>query len=53
MSPAKRVGRTENVAQVVVMLIRNTFITATIIDCDGARGPGRLGEHTDWKTASP
>ncbi|WP_040444169.1 SDR family oxidoreductase [Ktedonobacter racemifer] len=35
ITPAKRVGRPEDVAQVITMLISNTFMTSTIIDCDG------------------
>lgn len=35
VTPVKRVGRAEDVAQVIVMLISNTFMTSTIIDCDG------------------
>lgn len=33
--PTKRVGQAEDVAKVIAMLIDNTFITSTIIDCDG------------------
>lgn len=33
--PARRIGRPEDVAQVISMLISNTFMTSTIIDCDG------------------
>jgi len=35
ITPVKRFGRPEDVAQVVAMLIDNSFITSTIIDCDG------------------
>jgi NAD(P)-dependent dehydrogenase (short-subunit alcohol dehydrogenase family) len=35
ITPVKRFGRPENVAQVIAMLIDNSFITSTIIDCDG------------------
>ena len=35
ITPVKRFGRPEDVAQVIAMLISNTFITSTIIDCDG------------------
>lgn len=35
VAPLKRVGHAEDVAEVIAMLIRNTFMTATIIDCDG------------------
>jgi NAD(P)-dependent dehydrogenase (short-subunit alcohol dehydrogenase family) len=33
--PVKRIGRPEDVAQVIAMLIDNSFMTSTIIDCDG------------------
>lgn len=35
ITPVKRVGRPEDVAQVIALLISNTFLTSTIIDCDG------------------
>ncbi len=35
ITPVKRFGRPEDVAQVIAMLISNPFITSTIIDCDG------------------
>lgn len=35
LTPVKRVGRPEDVAQVIALLINNTFLTGTIIDCDG------------------
>jgi NAD(P)-dependent dehydrogenase (short-subunit alcohol dehydrogenase family) len=35
ITPAKRMGRPEDVAQVIAMLIDNSFMTSTIIDCDG------------------
>jgi NAD(P)-dependent dehydrogenase (short-subunit alcohol dehydrogenase family) len=35
ITPAKRIGRPEDVAQIIAMLISNTFMTSTIIDCDG------------------
>ena len=35
VTPVKRVGRPEDVAGVISMLVCNTFMTATIIDCDG------------------
>lgn len=35
ITPVKRMGRPEDVAQVIAMLIENTFMTSTIIDCDG------------------
>ncbi len=35
ITPVKRFGRPEDVAEVITMLISNTFITSTIIDCDG------------------
>ncbi len=35
ITPVKRVGRPEDVAQVIAMLIGNTFLTNTLIDCDG------------------
>jgi NAD(P)-dependent dehydrogenase (short-subunit alcohol dehydrogenase family) len=35
ITPVKRFGRPEDVAQVIAMLIDNSFITSTIIDCDG------------------
>lgn len=35
ITPVKRVGRAEDVAQVIAMLIENSFMTSTIIDCDG------------------
>jgi len=35
ITPVKRVGRAEDVAQVIAMLIDNGFMTSTIIDCDG------------------
>lgn len=34
-TPVKRVGQAEDVAEVIAMLISNTFLTGTIIDCDG------------------
>ena len=33
--PVKRIGRAEDVASVIAMLIDNTFMTSNIIDCDG------------------
>ena len=33
--PVGRIGRPEEVAQAVVMLMTNGFITGAIIDCDG------------------
>jgi len=35
ITPVKRFGQAEDVAQVIEMLINNTFMTSTIIDCDG------------------
>jgi NAD(P)-dependent dehydrogenase (short-subunit alcohol dehydrogenase family) len=35
ITPVKRFGRPEDVAQVIEMLIGNSFITSTTIDCDG------------------
>jgi NAD(P)-dependent dehydrogenase (short-subunit alcohol dehydrogenase family) len=35
ITPVKRFGRPEDVARVIAMLIDNSFITSTIIDCDG------------------
>jgi NAD(P)-dependent dehydrogenase (short-subunit alcohol dehydrogenase family) len=35
ITPVKRFGRAEDVAQVIAMLIDNSFMTSTIIDCDG------------------
>jgi NAD(P)-dependent dehydrogenase (short-subunit alcohol dehydrogenase family) len=35
ITPVKRFGRPEDVAQVIAMLIDNSFMTSTIIDCDG------------------
>lgn len=35
ITPVKRFGRPEDVAQVIAMLIENSFMTGTIIDCDG------------------
>jgi NAD(P)-dependent dehydrogenase (short-subunit alcohol dehydrogenase family) len=34
-TPAGRVGQPEDVAQAIVFLIQNTFVTGSIIDCDG------------------
>jgi len=34
-TPVKRMGRPEDVAQVIALLIDNSFMTSTIIDCDG------------------
>lgn len=34
-TPVKRIGHPEDVAQAITMLISNTFLTGTIIDCDG------------------
>jgi NAD(P)-dependent dehydrogenase (short-subunit alcohol dehydrogenase family) len=34
-APAGRVGQPEDVAQAIVFLIQNTFVTGSIIDCDG------------------
>jgi NAD(P)-dependent dehydrogenase (short-subunit alcohol dehydrogenase family) len=33
--PVGRMGRPEDVAQALVFLIQNSFMTGTIIDCDG------------------
>ena len=33
--PLKRMGQAEDVAQVIAMLIANSFMTSTVIDCDG------------------
>jgi len=33
--PVGRVGQPEDVAQAMVFLIQNSFMTGTIIDCDG------------------
>ncbi|HTK05742.1 MAG TPA: SDR family oxidoreductase [Ktedonobacteraceae bacterium] len=35
ITPVKRMGRPEDVAGVIAMLIDNSFMTSTIIDCDG------------------
>jgi len=35
ITPVKRVDRLEDVAQVTALLISNSFLTGTIIDCDG------------------
>ncbi len=35
VTPVKRMGRPEDVAQVIALLINNSFMTGTIIDCDG------------------
>lgn len=35
ITPVKRFGRPEDVAQVIALLISDTFLTGTIIDCDG------------------
>ncbi|MBO0781200.1 MAG: SDR family oxidoreductase [Ktedonobacteraceae bacterium] len=35
VTPAKRMGRPDDVARVIAMLITNSFMTSTIIDCDG------------------
>ena len=35
VTPAKRMGLAEDVAKVIAMLIDNSFMTSTIIDCDG------------------
>lgn len=35
ITPVKRFGQPEDVAEVIAMLIGNTFLTSTIIDCDG------------------
>lgn len=34
-APAGRVGQPEDVAQSIMFLIKNTFVTGSIIDCDG------------------
>lgn len=34
-APVGRVGQPEDVAQAIVFLIQNTFMTGSIIDCDG------------------
>lgn len=34
-APAGRVGQSEDVAQAIVFLIQNTFVTGSVIDCDG------------------
>jgi len=34
-APAGRIGQPEDIAQVIVFLIQNTFMTGSIIDCDG------------------
>lgn len=34
-APAGRVGQPEDVAQAIIFLIQNTFVTGSIIDCDG------------------
>jgi NAD(P)-dependent dehydrogenase (short-subunit alcohol dehydrogenase family) len=34
-TPVERVGQPEDVAAIIAMLISNTFLTGTIIDCDG------------------
>jgi NAD(P)-dependent dehydrogenase (short-subunit alcohol dehydrogenase family) len=31
----KRVGRPEDVAEAIVLLVRNTFMTGTVIEVDG------------------
>nr|MBA2681638.1 SDR family oxidoreductase [Ktedonobacteraceae bacterium] len=33
--PVERIGEPEDVAQAIVFLIQNGFMTGTIIDCDG------------------
>ena len=34
-TPVKRIGRPDDVAQVITMFISNTFLTGVIVDCDG------------------
>ena len=34
-APVGRIGHPEDVAQTIVFLIQNTFVTGSIIDCDG------------------
>lgn len=34
-APVGRVGQPEDVAQAIIFLIQNTFVTGSIIDCDG------------------
>jgi NAD(P)-dependent dehydrogenase (short-subunit alcohol dehydrogenase family) len=34
-TPVKRIGRPEDVAQVISLFIANTFVTGTIVDCAG------------------
>ncbi|QBD78255.1 SDR family oxidoreductase [Ktedonosporobacter rubrisoli] len=34
-APARRIGQPEDVAQAISFLIQNTFVTGSIIDCDG------------------
>ncbi|GCF07131.1 SDR family oxidoreductase [Dictyobacter arantiisoli] len=34
-TPVGRVGQPEDVAQTIIFLIQNTFVTGSIIDCDG------------------
>lgn len=33
--PAGRVGRPEDIAEVILLLMNNTFMTGSVIDCDG------------------
>ena len=49
--PVGRVGQPEDVAQAVVFLIQDSFMTGTIIDCDGGAryllsllGPSPFGQ---------
>lgn len=37
-TPVGRVGQPEDVAEVIAMVINNTFLSGTIIDCDGGAG---------------
>ena len=34
-TPVGRIGQPEDVAHAIVFLIQNTFMTGSIIDCDG------------------
>lgn len=34
-APARRVGRIEDVADAILFVVRNTFMTGTVIECDG------------------
>jgi NAD(P)-dependent dehydrogenase (short-subunit alcohol dehydrogenase family) len=45
-TPVRRIGQAEDVANAILMLVDNTFITGTVLPCDGGLHLGFAGGNT-------